>query len=178
MDAQSTQRTAVLASKVLIGTAGTIAGQWEKFTGWLVAGLGASLALIIANMDKTKDMLPAASVSQAVKIFIALLLVHTVQKILAFVVASAVDADQKEVIAKASPPLNQQEAIVMLDHIEESYFFPFSCMIHGAFGRIRKGELIHVGRRIIRFALASTLLAAMQVLLAVWAVSVIARGLV
>lgn len=171
-------RAGWLGSKVLIGIAGTVARHWEKFTGWLVAGLAASLALIIANMDKTKDMLPAASVSQAVKIFVVILVVHTLQKILAIVVASAADAEQKDVIAKATPPLTKEEAKALIGHIEGSYFFPFSLMIRATIRRLEKGDFIHVGRRIVRLALVSTLLAGVQVVLAVWAVSVIARGLV
>ena len=178
MDEPHPARAGLLATKMLSGLAATLAGHWEKFTGWLVAGLGASLALIIANMDKAKDMLPAATVSQAVKIFVWLLVVHTVQKILAIVVISAFDASKDDTTSKAEPPVTVAEAAALINHIEASYFFPFSLMITASFNRLRNGDFIHVGRRIIRLALASTLLAMVQVVLAVWAVWVIARGLV
>ncbi|RYF61519.1 MAG: hypothetical protein EOO27_01670 [Comamonadaceae bacterium] len=170
-------RAAVLANQTMIGVAGTIASQWEKFTGWLVAGLGAALALIVANLDKTKDMLPASTASQAIKIFVVILMVHTLQKVLSIAVASAAASEEKQVLAKLDPPLTAEEAAGVLDHVEDAYFFPFSCMISDAFRRIRRGELVHVGRRIIRLALVSTVLAGAQVCLAVWLVWGIARGL-
>jgi hypothetical protein len=48
-----------------VSVAGTISAQWEKFTGWLVTGLAATLALIVSNLDKAKDMLQPSSVSFA-----------------------------------------------------------------------------------------------------------------
>lgn len=176
MDAQEA-RTQLLANKALVAIAGTVASSWEKFTGWLVAGLGASLALIIANLDKTKDVLSVASVSQATRIFFAILVLHAVQKILAVAVAGAVASDEKEALAKADPPLNESEALAIIAHIEKSYFFPFSLMIRKTLQRIRSGDLVHVGRLVVRLALASTLLAVGQLLLAPWAVWVISRGL-
>src|SRR5215207_4854121 len=80
MEMRTPGRVPELSNRLLIGIAGTVADQWEKFTGWLVAGLGATLALIVANLDKAKDMLQAPSVSYAIKVFVAILIVHTAQK--------------------------------------------------------------------------------------------------
>lgn len=170
-------RVGDLTNRVLINVAGTIAAQWEKFTGWLVAGLAAALALIIANLDKTNGMIHGATATTAIKIFVAILIVHTLQKILAIVVASAAAGMEKPSLKDLTPPINDLEASRLLENIEDAYFFPFSCMIHDAFRRIRKGELAHIGTRVVRLALISSLLALVQVGLAIWIVWVIARGL-
>jgi hypothetical protein len=170
-------RVQLLANKALVAIAGTVASSWEKFTGWLVAGLGASLALIIANLDKLKDVLSVASVSQATRIFFVILVLHAVQKILAVAVAGAVASDEKAVLAKPDPPLEDSEALAIINHIEKSYFFPFSLMIRRTLRRMRNGDLVHVGQLVVRLALASTLFAVGQLLLALWAVWVISRGL-
>lgn len=174
---QPADRVEELTNKMLINIAGTIASQWEKFTGWLVAGLAAALALIIANLDKTNGMIHAATATTAIKFFVAVLIVHTLQKILAIVVASAAAGMEKPPLKDIAPPLNQVEASMLLDKVEDAYFFPFSCMIHGTLRRVRKGELAHVGTRIVRLALLSSLLALVQVGCSVWIVWVIARGL-
>jgi len=175
--ANERDRAPELTNRLLIAVAGTISAQWEKFTAWLVTGLAATLALIIANLDKAKDMLEPASLSYAIKIFVAILLMHTVQRVLAIAVASGVDQMANPAIKDLQPPITPTESAALLANIEAAYFPPFSWMIRGAFRKIRQGELIHIGTRVVRLSLTGTLLAVVQVGLALWLVWVIAKGL-
>lgn len=170
------QQVALQSNKLLITIAGIMAEQWEKFTGWLVTGIAATLALIIANADKTTALLQVASVKYAIKIFIAILVVHAVQRILAIAIASGVAGFEKFQKPDGAV-LDQRQALEVIDTLEDAYFFPFSCMIHSMLRRVRKSELTHVGKRILRLALTSVLLAGVQVCLAVWAVWKIGNGL-
>lgn len=177
MEEDNSPRVQVMTNKSLTGVANIVAGQYEKFTGWLVAGLGAALTLLVSNLDKTKDMIAPASVSYAIKIFVAILVAHTVQKILAIIVTSGVTAQENSAGANMDPPLTMAELYAFLSNLESAYPWPMKLMIRKSFARLRKGELTFFGKRLAQLSLCSAGLAALQVVLAIWAVLVIARGL-
>jgi len=166
-----------MTNKSLVGIASIVAAQYEKFAGWLVAGLGASLALLVSNLDKTKDMIQPASVSYAIKIFVAILVAHTAQKILAIVVSSGATSLQSAVGAVMEPPLTMPELSAYLANLENAYPWPMKGMVRSSFNRMRKGELTFFGKLIAQLSLWSAGLAALQIALAIWLVLVISRGL-
>ncbi|MDP9908929.1 hypothetical protein J2W27_001031 [Variovorax boronicumulans] len=177
MEVDNTVRVQVMTNKSLVGVASIVAAQYEKFAGWLVAGLGASLALLVSNLDKTKDMIQPASAGYAIKIFVAILIAHTAQKILAIVVSSGATSLQSDAAAGMEPPLTMPELSAFLANLENAYPWPLSAMVRRSFNRMHKGKLTFFGKMIARLSLWSAGLAALQILLAIWLVLVLARGL-
>ena len=75
------------------------------------------------------------------------------------------------------PPLTMPELFAFLANLENAYPWPISAMARRSFDRMRKGELTFFGKMIARLSLWSAGLAALQILLAIWLVLVLARGL-
>lgn len=177
LEQDNSGRVQHLTTKVLVRVAAIAATEYEKFAGWLVAGLGAALALLVSNLDKTKGMIETASVSYAIKIFVAILIAHTAQKILVIIVTSGSSAQRDGAIFEMQPPLTGPELSAFFTNMESAYPWPMRWAISKGLARIQKGELIFFGKWLAGCALFSAGLAVAQVLLAIWAVLVIAKGL-
>lgn len=58
------------AAKMLNAMAGSINTQLAAFSSWMVAGFGAVLGLLVANVDTIAPFLPPTTIGCAVKLFL------------------------------------------------------------------------------------------------------------
>lgn len=167
---------AIAAHRTQLTVAEIVASRYDKLTGWLVAGMGAALTLMISNIDKTTTILSTNSVRTALKIFVGLLVLHMVQRVLALFVETAALVQEKMTKEDLSSLTGLSDLFTFLTILERPTFPPFSWVVARTFNQARRGVLM--GGRIVQVVQAIILLAIAQVACAIWALTVIVRGLI
>ncbi|MDN4587572.1 hypothetical protein DBA29_03545 [Xenophilus aerolatus] len=166
----------VAAHRTQLTLADVVASRYDKLTGWLVAGMGAALTLMISNIDKSSAIISVQSIRNALKIFIVLLLVHVAQRLLALVIETAAAAQEKASKEDLSKLNGLAELFAYLDLLEKPAVRPFSWFVSKTLNQARKGRLM--GARMVLLMQFVVFLALAQVLLAVGALIALVRGLV
>ena len=96
------------AAKVLNAMAGSINTQLAAFSSWMVAGFGAVLGLLVANIDTIAPFIPPTIIGGAVKLFLVAVVLNVFQRYLAAIVAGSVTVGKEvESIPSAGAGRNQ-----------------------------------------------------------------------
>jgi hypothetical protein len=179
MDAdQQNTKVLYISNRVLTVMAAAVSSEHDKFTGWLVAGLGAALAWLLANGKAS--LIGSDALKIAVRIYLVIIICHALQRMAGAIVASSVAAgDRAMALLKDDPLMETPPELVarVLDRLEDAFLWPFSIIVRRSYLKLKAGRLDTSGRLLVRLAQTQTYLMAIQVLLGVGVVATLTIGL-
>jgi hypothetical protein len=82
-------RTMLFTSKLLLTSAQNLSDSVDSFSGWIIGGFGAVIALLLSNIDKLRGIIGVSTMRHAASIYIAAAILGVIGKVLALMVASA-----------------------------------------------------------------------------------------
>ena len=88
----SESQATVLAGQVLLVATQKVSASFDSFSGWLVTGFGAVVALFIANLEAVSKFASLASIKCAASLFVASAVLAVVDKLLAAFIAAGTAA--------------------------------------------------------------------------------------
>jgi hypothetical protein len=161
--------------ELVIAAGGVIAEKWEKFGGWVIAGFAAVAGLSVSNYERAVQMTSARTVTVVLVMFFLAVVLHAVQKIAATMVQAGVAGGKagKEMKLELKP----REVEPFLNSVTSVYPWPMSLLIGRMFEKMLTKGVTHVSGIMIRAALLSAGLAALQLLIGLGAIGVIGFAL-
>lgn len=178
MSASETQAT-ILAGQVLTLATQRVSSSFDTFSGWLVGGYGAALALFIANLDTASTFVSVASIKSAAFFFIASAILAVIAKLLAaFIAAGTTAAIEGAMLGR---DLAEREVEIDLARFfteaEKALFWPTNLLARQAFSKAQSGNFSGPGRMYTKVAQFQALVVVVQAVLSLVAAVVIVRGI-
>lgn len=163
-----------VAAKVLNAMASSINAQLTAFSSWMVAGFGAVLGLLVANVDTIAPFIPPTTIGAAVKLFLVAVVLNVFQRYLAAMVAGSI-AVGKEV---ESIPITQEIDInYIVREIECATFWPTRILVRWSNRKALSGDIAVSGRLNVRLAQIQSWLVLVQMIVVVFTIAIIANAL-
>ena len=157
--------------ELVLAAAGVVAEKWEKFAAWVIAAFAAVSGLAVSNYDGAVKMTSPATVRWVLVLFFTAVVLHAIQKIAATIVQAGVAGGKAGKDMKLE--LQSSEVRPFLSSLVAVYPRPLSTLIAGTFSKMLTKGVTHVTSIMIRWALASAVLAVLQLLLGLVAMGVI-----
>jgi hypothetical protein len=178
MKPSETQAT-IFAGQLLIVATQKVSSSFDTFSGWLVAGFGAALALFIANADSVATFVSSSSVKSAASFFLTSAVLAVVAKLLAAFVAAGTAAAIEG--AQLGRDLAEREIEIDLPRLfaetEKALFWPAKLFARRAFAKTQTGDFAGPGRVYTKVAQLHALTISIQAVLSLVAAVVIVRGI-
>ncbi|WP_054773457.1 hypothetical protein [Methylogaea oryzae] len=133
----------IYAGKVLAVMAATINTEHSAFSSWMVAGFGAAIGLLIANVDKVAPYISPTAIGVSTKLFLFAVMLNVLQRYLGAIIAGSV-ATAKEV--ESIPVTTTFDVNVVLNEIERSTLWPMRPLVRWSNRRILAGDIAFGGR--------------------------------
>ena len=172
----------LLASRVLRIAAGVGSHKADVFSGWLLAGFGAAMALTLANIDSLKSVIPTSSVVSAMNLFVWAALFAFIAKFLAMAVSSsssvgdAVEKETQEFVSTSVAPGEGLSMVSMAKHLESAYWYPWRWAVRAGFRKALEGDLLFSSRLMIKTYLLQSILVLAQASLHLISILVLLRN--
>ncbi len=160
-----------LASTVIQGAAAELSRNLDLFSGWLLAGFGAVLGLVIANIDSISVSLPPERVFGATKIFIWAAGLALVAKYLSLIVVTArsvgdqAAASTEKLLSQEPQALAQSSFSALFSEIEGAFFYPAKWYMRWNLRKIHDGDFVHGARLLMKIAQFQSVLVLTQSIL-------------
>jgi hypothetical protein len=167
----------LITSSVLMDAAARMSKMLDIFAGWLLAGLGLFLVLLLAH----QVMAPAIA-RQSGCIFVAVIFVTVLQKYLAVTVAAAVEASKigRQAIEdhlmrrRARGGAWDLDPVIIANYISAALLFPIQrWLAFSVMDKALKGDLVSGPKAIFKLGQIQGCIVGIEVLLILWTVGVI-----
>jgi hypothetical protein len=146
---ESKAKQDVFINRILTVMGKTLTAQLVSFSGWMIAGFGAVLGLLLSNLDKVSPLLPVTSIGFAVKLFVVAVALNLLQRYLAAIVGSAVAAAEEVEKIKTPDDLDHH---YLLSQIESSMYWPSILLTRKINKKILAGDYSIGGRMVAKMA--------------------------
>ena len=169
----------IISGQLLVVAAHKASASLDSFSGWLVAGFGAALALFIANLDTVSAFIDPYNIKCAAILFIVSAVLATVERLIAAFVASGTAAG----IEGAALGMDLAEREVDLDittffaETKKALYWPGSVFASRAFAKAQAGDFAGPGRMYVKIGQLQALVVIIQAALSLSAAAVIVCGL-
>jgi hypothetical protein len=168
-----------LAGRVLSMIARVVSAEQTSFTGWMVAGGGASFGIIVVNIASVSQFIEPARIGLAVLLFLLVVGLHTVQRWLSAITtgSAAASGEAHQLItelAARGQPLNVQE---LVHEIEKGILPPTKWLVRRQSAKILQGDLAAGGRLQLLLVQIQGYLVLLQMFLLLTAAAVLAFAL-
>lgn len=170
----------VLASNLLLAGTAESSAALDKFASWLVAGFGAALGFLIANLGGISVFVSPATLKCTATLFLWSAAIVAVEKYLAAVIGGASRASSIAAAAGEKAAADQLEIdfAVVFAEMKKALIWPTRSLASRAFTKALAGDLAYSSRCLARLShLQGVLVLAVSVLV-VWAIARITNGLV
>ncbi len=174
MSTQQPVQELIVAGRLLMMMAARVSENLASFASWLIGSFAAVLGLLVANVDSVSQFLPSKSLGTATFIFLLAVGLHVIQRYLYAIVAGSVAASREA--EELSTPQGLDFSRVM-DEIERSSLWPVRILVARAMAKIRNGDFAAGGRLNAKLAQIQGYLVIAQMIIVVWAGSVLGRAL-
>jgi hypothetical protein len=175
----SEMQAAIFAGQLLTLATQKVSSSFDTFSGWLVAGFGAALALFIANSDSVSTFVSTRSVKSAAFLFLASAVLAVAAKLLAAFIAAGTTAAVEA--AQLGRDLAEREVEIDLARLfaetEKALFWPAKLLARRAFAKAQRGDYAGPGRMYTKVAQLQALAVIIQAVLSFVAALVIVRGI-
>ncbi len=170
----------VLVSSLLFESIGKASATIDSFSNWLLAGFAAAVTFLLGNLEPLSSHVSNWSVRYCAYLFIGVLLLGIAQKILATIVAaaSAGAALGRQMGNESAERGIVLEPDVVLSEMEHAILPPMRRFVRSSFAKVKRGDLTAAARSFSSAAQVQGLLVALQVILVLRAVYVLATELV
>ena len=166
----------LITSTVLMEAAARMSKMLDIFAGWLLAGLGGLLGLLLAHQ------VAAASMGKGGWIFVAVVFLTALQKYLAITVAAAAEGSKigRQAIEdhltrrRTHGGSMDLDPIIIANYISAALLFPLQRWLASSFmDKALKGDLVAAPRVIFKLGQIQGCIVGIDVLLILWTVGVI-----
>lgn len=144
------------------------------FASWMVAGFGAMLGLLVANIDTVSPFIAPVVVGASVKLFLAALVLNVLQRYLAAMVAGSIAVAHE---VQLIPIDHEVDLGYVVREIECATFWPTSILVRWSNRKALSGDLAVSGRLNVRLAQIQGWLVLGQMIVVVSSTVLIANGL-
>lgn len=169
----------ILAGQLLILATQRVSASFDTFSGWLVAGFGAALALFIANLDTVSKFASLSSLKFASFLFLVSAALAVIDKLLAALIAAGTTAAVEG--AALGKDLEERGIEVDISRLfsetERALLWPGSLFARRAFAKAQSGDFAGPGRMYTKVAQVQAIVVIIQAVLSLAAAGVIVRGL-
>ena len=173
------QQANIAAGQLLIVAAQKVSASFDSFSGWLLAGFGAALALFIANLDTVSGYIDFSSIRCAASLFLLSAVLAVFQKLLAMFVAGGTAAG----VAGAAMGKDLADRGIDLDiatffeETKRALYWPGTVFASRAFNKAKSGDFAGPGRMYVKISQLQALAVLAQASLSLAAAAVIVCGL-
>lgn len=169
----------VFANSLLTLGAGKSSAALDNFSGWLLAGFGAVLALLLSNLDSVAPYLPISTVRLAAFIFIIAAAFGVAEKYLAALLSGAVEASlvSSELGEKMADRDIDLDFAFIFAETERASFPPARWIVRRMLRKVREGDLVASGRFFSRCSQVQGVLVLCEAILIILATCLIVSGL-
>lgn len=168
-----------LASRLMSVGAGATTDSLTRFSGWVLAGFGAALTTLLANLDKLSKYLSTAALVDGIKIFLCAVAVAVVSRLLAAVIGASVAASEvgHQMGRELGEAVEDFDMKVFVDESLRGLFPPWRWLFGKHLIRGVAGDLAIAGRMHSKLSQVHSILVLCELALCIWAGYVIACGL-
>jgi hypothetical protein len=169
----------VLVNALLFEAVGKGSAIIDSFSNWLLAGFAAAITFLLGNLQAVSGYVSKPNVQYCAYLFIGVLLLGILEKILATIVgsASAGAATGREIAAENIKQGIKLEPQVIFQESERAILRPMRWFVSRSFKKAQVGDLTAAARLFTLVAQIQGLIVALQVLVVLRAVYVIAKGM-
>ncbi|MBT0963868.1 hypothetical protein [Denitromonas iodatirespirans] len=133
----------IYAGKLLNVMARSINSELTTFSTWMVAGFGAAIGLLVANIEKVAPYISPNAVGASTKLFLVAVILNVVQRYLAAILTGSVAAGKE---AESISPTAPIDISSVLNEIERATLWPARYMVRWSNRRILAGDFVLGGR--------------------------------
>ena len=177
LDDQALMGSKIVAGQVLMRAAARSSGLVDNFSNWLLGGLAATLALLVANVSDIKDYLPVWSIKMSAVWFVLSFAAALIAKLIAVFVASASAGASDGQDSGNSIAAENLDLDTFVSELTKPMFWPARAFTGSMLAKVKSGDFAAGGRLASRASQLQGLLVLLQAIFSVTAVAVLAAGL-
>lgn len=160
--------------KVLMIMAECTSSGLTKFSGWLLVGFAVILGALLSNLEATQKFLVPDTLGTIAVLFSSVVSLNLLQRYSAAVVSASIETGKK---VSEFPPPQGIDINNFMKQLEEATLWPARIFLRRSNAKVLAGDLAAAGRLISLFAQVEAWLVFAQLLIAIAATLVLARGL-
>ena len=168
----------VLVNSVLMGAIGEGSKNMDKFSGWLLAGFAAVVAVLFGNLTEASRHLSGSAIQTVFVCFFIVAILGILAKGLAVLVASAsagaaIGRTEGERVASYT---DQLDIPWFFGEVERTIIPPVRWLVRSSFAKAAKGDLTVTARLFTLVAQIQALCMALQALVVLFAIAIVVCG--
>jgi hypothetical protein len=139
------QSEKAIAATLILEAVGKASAMLDSFSGWLLGGFAAAVALLIAQLSSLTKYISLSTIRGCLVLFIISVITALIQKYISSAIQAASqsataarDILVKEPFSNFVPSLRLD---VFLSEVERAIFFPVRLLVRRSFEKIRQGDL-------------------------------------
>jgi len=136
-------REGIYIGKLLNVMAAGVNSELSTFSSWMVAGFGATIGLLIANIGKVAPYIAPNAIGTSAKLFLVAVILNVFQRYLAAVLAGSIAVAKETESIPVAAPLDINS---VLNEIERAILWPTRFMVRWSNRRIIDGDFAFGGR--------------------------------
>jgi hypothetical protein len=167
------------AQQALIAATRRVGEALPAFSTWLLGGLGAAFALVVANIEKVSRFIEITHIRFGLVVFLISLGIAVLATYLSTIVKAALGAQEDgEALGKrmAASPCGFDVSLFMSEY-ERGLLPPIRWMARSSMNKAKAGDIVAGARMIAKLSQVQALLVAGQSILALVAIGGLAFGL-
>ena len=168
----------VTAGRLLSTTAAQISGRLDAFCGWLLFGVGAAYALVLAHWAELQALVAPHTLQVSLRLLLGAIVVGIFQRWLAAMVAASFATAEKagQLGAELAAQGIELDFTVVFREMERGLFYPAKWLARSSFKKAIAGDLAAGGRLAAYISQIQSWLALVLVGLVVAAVAATVAG--
>ena len=169
----------LLVSALLFESAGRASAILDSFSGWLLGGYAAAIALLISQFDSIAKHLSPESIRYCLLVFLISLVVALIEKYLssAIMAGSQGAAVGRDMVSRAPFNTATLSPEVIFFETERAMFWPIRWFVQRSFAKVKQGDFVAAARNVTRCLQIQGLIVLVQAALLLLAIYTIVRGL-
>jgi hypothetical protein len=149
------------------------------FSGWLVGGIGATLALLFSNLEKVFEIVDVNFVKLALALLLVALLISTISRLMSSMISAGIESNEKSLLLAAEIAATGAEFKIDIFMSEFARgLFPFQrWWVRKSMSKAKQGDTAATARSIAKLSQAQAMLVFFEVLLVVLAGGLLLVGI-
>lgn len=148
------------------------------FSGWLVGGIGAALALLFSNIEKVAQMVDIDFIKPALALLLVALLISTISRLMSSMVSAGIESNEKSLLLAEEIRSTGAafDANVFMSEFARALFPIQRWFANQSMYKAKQGDTVAAARGIAKLSQAQAMLVFFEVLLVVVAGSLLLAG--
>ncbi|MBY6106822.1 hypothetical protein KUW19_10085 [Ferrimonas balearica] len=135
----------ILVGKLLSLTAYAATSSMDKFSGWMLAGAGAALTLVLSNIDTVSSFVPLSDIKLGVILFLVALALGVMQRwFTTSILAGSMVSDKAEELGRNAPEEFDYNHVLL--EMEKAILYPQKWLVQYQYNKVIAGDFAAPGR--------------------------------